>query len=100
MNDEVPEDAKDAKRGNVNRVVCGGVDGESDSTEAVVFEWVHKIFNWIPLIASVELVFRREPGRVPSTARVKDRLVSDDEEYYSYYCLLQLLAYDLAVRDK
>ena len=71
MNDEVPKDVKYAEHGNVNRAVCGGVDGESDSVKTVVFEWVHKIFSWVLLIVSVELVFHREPGRVPNAAHVK-----------------------------
>lgn len=73
MNDEVPKDVKDAEHGNVNRTVCGGVDGESDGMKTVVFEWVHKIFGWVPSTVSVESVFHREPGRVPNTARVKGR---------------------------
>jgi len=73
MNGEVPKDVKYAEHGNVNRAVCGRVDGESDSMKAVVFEWVHKIFSWVPFTVSVELVFYREPGRVPSTAYVKGR---------------------------
>ena len=71
--DKVTEDTKDAKHGNPNGVVRGGVYGEDEGIEAVVLKWDHGIFGAVPLAVFVERVFYGEPGRVPDAARTKSK---------------------------
>ena len=84
-NDEVPEDVKNAKHGNVNQVVCGRVCGESDNTEAVMIKWDHKIASGVPFAMFVELVFRCEPERVSNAAHVKGRQAMTKNIIYIAY---------------
>jgi len=96
-NDEVTTGANDTKRGDVNRVVCGGIDGESKGVESVMLEWNHEIFSGVPLGVFVELVLRGEPGWVPNTAHVKGK--RDEEEEHSWH-LPQPLACGLGIWEK
>ena len=65
---EISEGVEDAKHCDVNRGICGGIDGKSEGMEIIAFEWDHKIFSGAPFVTFVELVFRGEPGRVPNPA--------------------------------
>ena len=73
VNDKVAEGAKDAKVGNMDGVVRGGVYGEGEGVENVVLKWDHGIFSGIPLDIFVELVFHGEPGWVPDATRTKHK---------------------------
>jgi len=57
-NDKVTEGANDAKRGDVNRAVCGGIDGEGKHVESVMFKRDHEVFGRVPFGVFVELMFR------------------------------------------
>jgi len=96
-NDEVTEGVSDTKHGDVNRVVCDGIDGESEGVETVVLEWDQKIFSGVPFGIFVELVLHGEPGRVPNAAHMKGE--RDEEEDHSRH-LPQPLADEFGVWDK
>jgi len=81
-NDEVTEGANDAKHGDVNRVVCDGIDGESEGVETVVLEWGHQIFSGVPFGIFVELVLHSKPGRAPNAAHVKGEHEEEDHSYH------------------
>ena len=71
MNDKVAEGVEDVKRDDMNRVIRGGVDGESDSVEAVVLKWNHEIFGGVPFATFIEFVFRDERRWVPDAVCAK-----------------------------
>ena len=76
-NDEVAEGAKDAKHGNVDGVVRGGIYGEGEGVKTVVLKWDNGIFGGVLFAILVESVFHGEPGRVPEatcTNRKRDGL--------------------------
>ena len=70
-NDKVAKGIEDVERDDMNRVICGGVDGESDGVEAVVLERGHEIFDGVPFAVFVESVFRGERGRAPDALHAK-----------------------------
>jgi len=93
-NDKVAEDAKDAKHGNVNRVVCGGVYGEGEGVETVVLKWDHDIFSGIPLDVFIESVFHSEPWWVPDAAHTNVSVIASGRDYRSCHSP-QPLTYEL-----
>ena len=70
-NDEVAEGAKNAKHGDMDGVVRGGVYGKGEGVEAVVLKWDHVVFSGIPLDVFVKFVLHGEPGWIPDAARKK-----------------------------
>ena len=70
-NEKDAEDVEDAKHGNRDRTVRGGIDGKSEGIKAIVLKWNHEIFRRVPFTVFVESVFRDEPGRVPDAGHVK-----------------------------
>ena len=92
--DEVTEGANDAKRSDVNRVVCDGIDGENKGVESVMFKWDNKVFSGVPFGIFVELVLHGEPERA---VRVNGE--HDEEEDYLHH-IPQPLVCEFGVWDK
>ena len=59
--------------GDLDRIVCKGIDCESRGMETVAFEWDHKILSGVPFTTIVELVFCGEPGWVQNAAHTKSK---------------------------
>ena len=68
---EVADGVEDAKHGDLDRIVCEGIDCESGGMETVMFKWDHKILSEVPFL--VELVIYGEPGWVQNAAHVKSK---------------------------
>ena len=77
-NDKVADGIKDAKHDNMDRLVRGGIDGESKGVEAVVLERDHEISSGVPFTIFVEAMLYGEPWWVPDAVRVKRKC--DDPE--------------------
>ena len=69
--DIVAEGIDDAKHGDLDRIVCEGIDCENGGMETVMFKCDHKILGGVPLATPVELVFYSELGWVYNAAHVK-----------------------------
>ena len=70
-NDKASEGVEDTKRGDVNRVVRGGIYGENEGVETVALELDHEVFTGIPFATFFESVFHDEPWWAPDAAHAK-----------------------------
>ena len=69
--DKVTEDVENAKRGDIDRAVRGGIDGENECIESVVSKWNCEVFSRVAFATFVKSVLHSEPGWVPVAAHAE-----------------------------